>query len=110
MEFAGAGEVDVKITGQPGTASERIAPRREVVPDRAREARAPERTETDRIELSSVAKNLARLAREVGDVRDVDPARVDELRSRIASGEYDPANEDVAAALLRDVAADERGR
>jgi flagellar biosynthesis anti-sigma factor FlgM len=107
MGSDGAGEVNVKITGQPGAAPERIEPRRDVTADRVREARAAERT--DRVELSSVARSLSKLAREVGDVRDVDPARVAELRSRIESGASEPSNEDVATALLREIAADEGG-
>lgn len=106
MGFDGAGEVDVKITGQPGAGPERIEPRREVSAGRPAEARAAERT--DRVELSSVAQSLSRLAREVGDVRSIDAGRVAELRSRIASGDFAPSNEDVATALLREVAG-ERG-
>jgi flagellar biosynthesis anti-sigma factor FlgM len=108
MGFAGAGEVDVKITGQPGAAPERIEPRREVTAGRPAEARHAQAS--DRIELSTVARSLTGLAREVGDVRSIDAGRVAELRTRIASGDFAPANEDVATALLREVASEERGR
>jgi flagellar biosynthesis anti-sigma factor FlgM len=105
MGSDGAGEVDVKITGQPGAAPERIEPRRDVTANRGGEARGAE--PRDRIELSAVAKSLSQLAREVGDVRAIDPERVAELRSRIAAGDFAPSNEDVATALLREVASDE---
>lgn len=59
----------------------------------------------DRVELSPLARTLQKLRAEAGDLEAVDRERVAELRRAIADGTYDPSPEDVAQALLRELAA-----
>jgi anti-sigma28 factor (negative regulator of flagellin synthesis) len=45
------------------------------------------------------------MRRELGDVEAVDASRVAELRAALEDGNYGPSPQDVAAALLRELAA-----
>ncbi len=59
----------------------------------------------DRVELSPLARALQKLRAEASDLEAVDRERVAELRRAVADGTYDPSPEDVARALLRELAA-----
>jgi len=99
----------MKIHGQPPGLVPHSGASREATTARdggTRPASAPGR---DTVEVSSLARTLASLRREVGDPGAVDEARVAELRARIADGSYAPAPRDVAQALLRELAANRRG-
>jgi flagellar biosynthesis anti-sigma factor FlgM len=106
MPLDGPEEVGMKIEGRPGTATERLAPRRDGAGERVRAGREPG-SDSVRIDLSPAARGLRELVGAVGDVRSIDPERVAELRSRIAAGTFSPDDEAVATALLREIAADE---
>ena len=58
----------------------------------------------DRVELSPLARTLGALRSEVGDVEAIDEKRVAELREALQSGSYNPSSQDVAGALLRELA------
>lgn len=59
----------------------------------------------DRVELSPLARALASLRAEVGDPQAIDTERVAQLRTAVGNGTYDPPAQDVADALLRELAA-----
>jgi flagellar biosynthesis anti-sigma factor FlgM len=97
----------MKIDGRPGVAAEPLAPRRQGTAERVRAAEDPGASaDASRVDLSPTARRLNDLVREVGDVRSVDATRVAELRSRLAAGQFDPDDEAVAAAFLREIAED----
>jgi flagellar biosynthesis anti-sigma factor FlgM len=58
----------------------------------------------DRVELSPLARTLGALRSEVGDVEAVDEKRVAELRESLQNGTYNPSSQDIAGALLRELA------
>jgi len=63
----------------------------------------------DRVDLSPLARALATLRSEVGDPEAIDAKRVEELRTALANGTYDPPAAEVADALLRELAANRIG-
>ncbi len=97
----------MKITGQqPGVVADLDRPRAEA--SRARGAGVESGPGTDRVALSPEARRLAELRAGVGDPMEVDQARVDDLRARIAAGAYDPSPESIAQAMLREMLANSR--
>lgn len=60
---------------------------------------------TERVTLSAGISALERLALEIGPLREVDEARIADLRQAVENGTYAPPPRDVAAALLREIEA-----
>ena len=58
----------------------------------------------DTVELSPLARTLGALRAEVGDVEAIDEKRVTELRESVQNGTYNPSSQDIASALLRELA------
>lgn len=58
----------------------------------------------DTVELSPLARTLGALRAEVGDVEAIDEKRVAELRESVQNGTYNPSSQDIAGALLRELA------
>jgi flagellar biosynthesis anti-sigma factor FlgM len=101
----------MKIVGQqPGSVPETTANRETAA---AQKAKAAQTSDTsggqDSVELSPLARALAALRSEVGDPEAIDTERVAQLRTAVGNGTYDPPASDVAAALLRELAANRIG-
>lgn len=56
----------------------------------------------DKIELSHKGAKVSRMVDQIKQMPDVRQDRVDELRQKITSGEYDPSSETIADAILKD--------
>ncbi len=97
----------MKITGQqPGSVADARASREAGGASRARAPQAaPASGRGDRVELSPLARALQSLRAEVGDPEAVDADRVAQLRAAVSNGSYDAPAQDVANALLRELAA-----
>lgn len=57
---------------------------------------------SDEVVVSERAEALKGLAERAGDAPDVRRERVDALRARIESGDYNPSSDTIADAILRD--------
>lgn len=96
----------MKIVGQqPNPLPETAASRDTAAAQQRRDEAKPTAAEESRVELSPLARALAGLRSELGDVEASDPARVAELKSAVQGGTYDPPASEVADALLRELAA-----
>ena len=97
----------MKIVGQqPSSIPEAKASRDTAAAGKAKTAPEPGTTGgADRVELSPLARALASLRSEVGDPEAIDAERVAQLRTAVGNGSYDPPAQDVANALLRELAA-----
>lgn len=58
----------------------------------------------DTVQLSPLARTLGALRAEVGDVEAIDEKRVAELRESVQNGTYNPSSQDIAGALIRELA------
>jgi negative regulator of flagellin synthesis FlgM len=58
----------------------------------------------DTVRLSPLARTLGALRTEVGDVEAIDEKRVAELRESVQNGTYNPSSQDIAGALIRELA------
>jgi negative regulator of flagellin synthesis FlgM len=58
--------------------------------------------ENDKIEFSGKGAEVGKLVEELKQLPDTRQGRVNELKQKIASGEYQPSNEDIADAILKD--------
>lgn len=56
----------------------------------------------DRLQFSDRAAEVGKLVDEIKTLPDVRQDRVDELREKIRTGEFQPAGKDIAEALIRD--------
>lgn len=56
----------------------------------------------DKIEFSERAGEVGKLIDQVKNMPDVREARISALREQIKAGEYNPSNEEIADALLKD--------
>ena len=54
----------------------------------------------DAVELSGESQLLSRLTNEMKKLPQTDEARVNELKAKIESGDYDPSAKDIAAKIL----------
>lgn len=97
----------MKIVGQqPNPLPETSSSREAASTARSRAGQTSSATSgEDRVDLSPLARTLATLRSEVGDVEAIDQGRVAELRQRLQSGTYDPPASEIADALLRELAA-----
>jgi negative regulator of flagellin synthesis FlgM len=98
----------MKIVGQQSnplaeTGTSREAGAAAGVKSRGGQSPAPVAGE-DRVELSPLARTLGALRTEVGDVEAIDEKRVAELRESLQNGTYNPSSQDIAGALLRELA------
>ena len=59
-------------------------------------------TTTDTVKLSSQAQSLSSLQETLGNLPEVDEARVEQIRQQIADGSYRVDAEKIATAILRD--------
>lgn len=59
-------------------------------------------TTTDTVKLSSQAQSLSSLQETLGNLPEVDEARVEQIRQQIADGSYRVNAEQIATAILRD--------
>jgi len=57
---------------------------------------------TDTVKLSSQAQSLSSLQETLGNLPEVDEARVEQIRQQIADGSYRVDAEKIATAILRD--------
>ena len=58
--------------------------------------------EKDKIEFSRKSAEVGKLVDQIKQLPDVRHGRVNELKQKIAAGEYDPSAEDIADAILKD--------
>jgi negative regulator of flagellin synthesis FlgM len=56
----------------------------------------------DKVELSGKSAEFSKLVDQLKQLPDVRQDRVNELKQKIASGNYDPSAEDIAGAILND--------
>jgi negative regulator of flagellin synthesis FlgM len=56
----------------------------------------------DKIELSHKGAKVSQMVDQIKQMPDVRQDRVDELKQKIASGEYGPSSDKIAAAILKD--------
>jgi len=55
----------------------------------------------DRMQFSSEASEVGKLVDQIKQLPDIRTEKVNDLRARIETGNYDPAGEDIAAAILK---------
>lgn len=65
----------------------------------AKEKAAPEK---DKIEFSAGSAEVGKLVDQIKQLPDVRQGRINELKQKIAAGEYSPSSEDIADAILKD--------
>lgn len=94
-KISGYGRVGLDI----GPSKGRAVSRPERQPDTGATQRA--RPERDAVEITDTAARLKVIEARLKDVPDVDRARVDALRKRVESGDYQPDAARIAQKLLR---------
>ncbi len=100
----------MKIVGQqPSPLPETGASRADAAGKPRSEQKRAAETGEGRVDLSPLARTLAGLRGEIGDVEAIDEARVAELRQRVQSGSYEPPASEIAEALLRELGANRAG-
>lgn len=57
--------------------------------------------DSDRLQFSSEASEVGKLVDQIKQLPDIRIEKVNDLRGRIAAGNYDPPSEDIAAAILK---------
>ena len=94
-KISGYGRVGLDIGPSRGRAVNR--------PERPVDAGATQRTRQDRdaVEITDTAARLKVIEARLKDVPDVDQARVDALRKRVESGDYQPDPARIAQKLMR---------
>lgn len=97
------GSVDQAAIGKLGKKPAEAAAENRVAPDRAALHGRADRPAGahDTVELTGRAKLLARLEASLDTASSVDEARVEELRSAIANGDYELDSASIADAMLR---------
>ena len=56
----------------------------------------------DKLQISNQAANFGKLVDQIKDLPEVRTEQVNALRDQITKGEYQPSNEDIAEAILKD--------
>lgn len=56
----------------------------------------------DKLEFSDRASEVGKLVEQIKELPDIREAKVNRLREQIAAGEYNPSNDEIAAAIWKD--------
>lgn len=97
----------MKVNDRKGVGDPRVVGPNGVRPEGAPAPEPP--AQGDQVSVSEAARALARLRGEVGDPGAVDQAKVENLASVIAKGEYSADLREVAKRLMRELLGDALG-